>query len=99
MSLDFVIETIQRRAPTAGFGHTAKLDFGDDGIVYFDDTQKPAVVNNDDKDAEVTLICDLGLFEGFLTGDQDPNVSFMMGKLKIEGSMGLALKLNTILEE
>jgi putative sterol carrier protein len=38
-------------------------------------------------------------FEKILKGDQDPNIAFMMGKLKVSGSMGLALKLNSMLEE
>ena len=32
-------------------------------------------------------------------GTQDPNIAFMMGKLKVKGSMGLAMKLNGILED
>jgi len=34
-----------------------------------------------------------------MDGRQDPNVAFMMGKLKVQGSMGLALKLNGFLED
>ena len=38
-------------------------------------------------------------FEGILNGTQDPNIAFMMGKLKVKGNMGLAMKLNSILED
>jgi putative sterol carrier protein len=41
----------------------------------------------------------LQTFENILAGSQDPNLAFMMGKLKIKGSMGLAMKLNGILED
>jgi putative sterol carrier protein len=34
-----------------------------------------------------------------MDGTQDPTLAFMMGKLKVEGSMGLAMKLNSIIED
>lgn len=76
-----------------------KFDFGDDGRIFVDATQDPPVVSHDDEDADVTLISSLDTFEGILNGTQDPNVAFLMGKLKIQGSMGLALKLNMLLED
>ena len=57
------------------------------------------MVSHEDAEADVTLICSMSTFEGFLTGNQNPNVAYMMGKLKVKGSMGLAMKLNGILED
>lgn len=97
MSLEDIADKIKTRI--AGFNHTAKFDFGDDGFMYVDATQNPAEVLFEDKDAEVTLTTTVETFEKILKGDQDPNIAFMMGKLKVSGSMGLALKLNSILED
>ena len=76
-----------------------KFDFGEDGVVFIDTTQDPPVVSHDNKDSDVTLACSLDLFEGFLTGKRDPNIAFMVGRLHISGSMPIALKLNSVLEE
>lgn len=97
MSLDDIAEKLTSRL--AGFNHTLKLDFEEDGILFVDAVQNPPVVTREDRDAEVTLRTSMETFEKILRGDQDPNMAFMMGKLKVSGSMGLALKLNGMLED
>jgi len=97
MSLDSIRDKMSVKL--TGFNHTVKFDFEEDGILYVDATQSPPVISNDDNDAEVTLRTSLDTFEKIVAGDQDPNIAFMMGKLKVSGSMGLALKLNSILED
>jgi len=97
MSLDEIAEKLTKRL--VGFNHTMKLDFDGDGFVHVDATQNPPVASLEDKDAEVTLTTSIETFTKILNGDQDPNIAFMMGKLKVSGSMGLALKLNGMLEE
>lgn len=97
MSLDDIAEKLTSRL--AGFNHTLKLDFEEDGVLFVDAVQNPPVVSKEDKDAEVTLRTSIDTFEKILRGDQDPNMAFMMGKLKVSGSMGLALKLNGMLED
>jgi putative sterol carrier protein len=75
-----------------------KFDFGDDGCIFIDATQVPPLLSHEDAEADTVLACSLDTFEGLLNGTQDPNLAFMMGKLKIRGSMGIAMKLNAILE-
>ena len=97
MSLDDIAEKLTTRL--VGFNHTLKLDFEEDGVLFVDAVQNPPVVTKEDQDAEVTLRTSIETFEKILRGDQDPNMAFMMGKLKVSGSMGLALKLNGMLED
>lgn len=97
MSLDSIRDKMSVKLE--GFNHSVKFDFEEDGLLYVDATQSPPVISNDDKDAEVTLRTSLETFEKIVEGSQDPNIAFMMGKLKVSGSMGLALKLNSILED
>lgn len=100
MSLETVTEQIKLRMSQAvGLQARIKFNFGDDGLVYVDTTQSPPEISHEDKEADTTLSCSLATFEGFIAGTQDPNIAFMMGKLKVQGSMGLAMKLNSILEE
>lgn len=100
MSLDAVTAKIKEKlSMAAGLNATVKFDFGDEGCVFVDTTQSPPVINHENVEAETTLECSLETFEGILNGTQDPNIAFMMGKLKVKGSMGLAMKLNGILED
>jgi putative sterol carrier protein len=96
MTIDDIAEQIQSRL--GGFNHTIKFDFEEDGLLFVDAIQNPPMVTKEDKEAEVTLRTSLETFEKILNGTQDPNIAFMMGKLKVSGSMGLALKLNGMLE-
>lgn len=100
MSIDAITAKIKEKmALAAGLNAKIKLDFGDDGVVFVDATQTPPVVSNEDSEADLTLTTSTETFKGILDGSQDPNIAFMMGKLKVQGSMGLAMKLNNILED
>ena len=100
MSLEHIQSKIKEKmALASGLDAKVKLDFGDDGIVFVDATQTPPAISDEDADADLTLTTSIDTFKGILDGSQDPNIAFMMGKLKVQGSMGLAMKLNGILED
>ncbi len=50
-----------------------------------------------DEDADVTLSADSDTFQAIFSGDLNPTSAFMSGKLKIDGDMGAAMKLATVL--
>jgi len=100
MSLDGIKDQLKQKVAMASLINAKiKFDFGDDGIVYIDATQTPPVISQDDLDADTTLVCSVTTFTNILNGTQDPNVAFMMGKLKVRGSMGVAMKLNSLLAD
>lgn len=99
MSLDDVAAKIrQKAAQSQGLRARVLFDFGDDGCLHVDATDLPALITTEAKDADVTLTTSLETFEKILSGETDPNFAFLMGKLKVQGSMGLAMKLNAFLE-
>lgn len=97
--LDSVTDKIRQKLSFAPqVNARVKFDFGDEGVVFVDATQSPPVLSHEDAEADTTLACSIETFGKILEGEQDPNIAFMMGKLKVRGSMGIALKLNAILE-
>lgn len=100
MTLENITEKIKAKLAMAPpINAKVKLDFTDDGCVFVDATQSPPAISNEDADADTVLICTMDVFKGIVEGTQDPTMAYMMGKLKIKGNMGLAMKLNSILED
>jgi len=76
-----------------GIDGTAKFVIEGEGSVFIDgDGAREA-----DDDADVTLSASAETFEGIMTGDVNPTMAFMSGKLKIDGSMSAAMKLASVL--
>lgn len=71
------------------FDSTAKFVIKDEGAIMIDESG----VRAGDDEAEVTLTASRETFEGILSGDVNPATAFMMGKLKIDGNMGVAMQL------
>jgi putative sterol carrier protein len=78
------------------FGNTVKFAT-DQGVVHIDGNANPPAVTNDDKAADCTIKMDFGDFADLIGGKLDGMTAFMTGKLKIEGDMGVAMKLQSIL--
>jgi putative sterol carrier protein len=100
MSLDAITETIRAKvALIPPFGHTVLFDLGEAGVVHLDGITTPASVTNERRDAETTLTLTPAVLEGLLDGSKSATVAYMTGELKIAGSMGIALKLNSLFED
>ena len=98
MSLEFVTAGLKEKVgEDCGLGAVLKFDFGDDGILVLDATQVPNVISNDDADAACTMTISLADFMAMAEGKLDGTSAFMSGKLKIQGDMGIAMKLAPIL--
>ena len=83
-------------AKKSAFGNTVKFST-DQGVVYIDGNSTPPAVSNDDKDADCTIKMDFSDFSDLIDRKLDGMTAFMTGKLKIEGDMGVAMKLQSIL--
>ena len=72
---------------------TAKFVIDGEGAIIVDANG----VRAGDDEADVTLTANRETFEGLLNGDVNPTMAFMTGKLSVDGSMGLAMKLGSAL--
>jgi len=87
----------ERVGEDCGLGASVKWDFGDGTFLMLDAEQVPNVVSNDDSEADCTLKISLDDFVAMTQGELDGTSAFMSGKLKIEGDMGIAMKLQGVL--
>ena len=72
-----------------GFDGTAKFVIEDEGSILLDEEGARA----SDDEAEVTMTADSGTFRDILDGDLDPTVAFASGRLKVDGDIGVAMRL------
>jgi len=54
-------------------------------------------ITDDDVDAACTITTDMETFKGMYDKSVSPQAAFMTGKLKVEGDMGIALKLQSVI--
>lgn len=73
------------------FDSTAKFVITDEGALMIDESGVRAA--EEGEEAEVTLTASRETFEGIMDGSVNPATAFMMGKLKVDGSMGVAMSL------
>ena len=82
---------------------SAKLPSGFDGVAKFVITGEGAVivdnegVREGDDEAEVTLTASVEVFQDLIEGNLNPTTAFMTGKLKVDGALGMAMKLGAAL--
>lgn len=77
----------------SGFDGVAKFVINGEGAVMIDANG----VRAGDEEADVTLTADADVFQAILAGDMNPTGAFMSGKLSVDGNMGLAMKLGSVL--
>jgi putative sterol carrier protein len=78
---------------SGGFDGVAKFVINGEGAIMLD----AAGVRAGDDEAEVTLTADADVFRAILDGEMNPTMAFMTGKLAVDGSMGMAMKLGSVL--
>jgi len=77
----------------AGFDGTAKFVIEDEGSIIIDQSGARAA----DDDADVTLTASADVFKAILDDELNPTTAFMTGKLSVDGDMGMAMKLTSVL--
>ena len=86
--IDTAVEQLSAKV-AGGFDGVAKFVIKDEGAIMLDANG----VRAGDEEADVTLTASLEVFKAMLDGEMNPTMAFMTGKLSVDGSMGLAMKL------
>ncbi len=89
--VDAAVQALSAKIPS--FESSAKFVIKDEGSIVIDSNG----VRAGDDETEVTLTADRETFEGLLDGSVNPTMAFMTGKLTVDGSMGVVMKLGAML--
>lgn len=88
--------------PIEGMTTSYSFDLsGDDGGKFglFITNGKVETMTGDVGEVDCALAMSVKSFKKLLAGELNSTASYMMGKLKVKGSLGLALKLESLLKE
>ena len=91
--IEQALDALQEKMSGAGFDGSAKFSIEGEGSVIIDANG----VRASDEDAEVNLIATADVFQDIMAGNLDPTSAFMSGRLRIEGDMGTAMRLSSVL--
>lgn len=93
--IDAAVEMLSAKAAekAAGFDGVAKFVLIGEGTIMFDQNGARA----GDEPADVTLTATTEVFQALIAGELSATSAFMSGKLSVDGSMGLAMKLGQVL--
>lgn len=91
--LDTAVSALSDKIAGQSFDSSVKFDLVGIGAIRIDENG----VSIDDSDADCTLRAEAEVFQAIIEGDTNPTAAFMTGKLKIDGDMGTAMKLGSLL--
>lgn len=90
-TIDAAVDALSQKVQS--FDGIAKFVVTGEGAIMIDENG----VRAGDEEADVTLTADADVFKAILDGDMNPTSAFMTGKLSVDGSMGMAMKLASAL--
>ena len=97
MTLEMITEKFQEMAAKApSIDATLKFKLKGAGIIYIDGNVSPAQVSNEDKEADCTISTSVETLDGLRKGEINPMMAVIGGKVKIDGNMGVAMKLQSL---
>jgi putative sterol carrier protein len=96
-NLESYTNTIREKVGAdAGLKASIKFAFTEGGALFIDGKSSPNRVSNEDAPADCTVKVSLEDFDKLMSRKLDPTTAFMMGKIKIEGDMGVAMRLGKL---
>ena len=94
MDDDDLMDRLRSSLPQmAGIGAVVGFDLGEQGIWLVDARCLPPLIIDSDTEADCLIRCTAENLLRILDGKLDPMLAYTLGKIKIKGSMGVAMKL------
>lgn len=95
--IEKAIAVLKEKLADIDLGAVVAFDIEDEGLVTVDGTQSPPEVSAGGGDAAVTICASQDVFDQMMRGDLSPTSAYMSGQLRIDGDMGMAMKLASAL--
>lgn len=98
MNFETILSAVTTQAANVTpFGAKLKFVLGDD-VILIDGTGDSNIVSQNDEEAACTISTDTDTFMKLKNGELNPMMAVMTGKVKIKGDMGLAMKLQSLIQ-
>jgi len=88
-TLEAAAAKLRERLGGDGFDASVKFEIAGEGAILLGADG----VSIGDGDADVTISGTLDVFQDMFDGDLSPTAAFMTGKIRIDGDMGVAMKI------
>jgi len=99
MSLDSASAQLEPQLPQlATLGYKVKFVIQDEGVILVDATRTPATLSHEDGEADCTIRLTEERLAQLIDGRLSPTLAYTLGQIKVEGSLGVAMKLASLLE-
>lgn len=80
-------------ADKQALGFDVMFDLGDAGVIHVAGDTAPMQISNDKKDAQAVFVVSPEDFGSMMTGELQPMMAYMSGKLKVEGDLSRAMQV------
>ena len=91
--LDTAVKALSDKLGGDGIEGSIKFEIEGAGAIRIDENG----ASLDDGDADCTISAEADVFQDLLSGNLNPTSAFMSGKISIDGDMGMAMKLGSLL--
>jgi putative sterol carrier protein len=99
MSLDQITEEFDTHLPQlASLGYKVKFEIDGEGVVLIDATGNHPTLSREDGEADCTIRLSEDRLRQLIDGRLSPTLAYTLGQIKVDGSLGVAMKLASLLE-
>jgi putative sterol carrier protein len=88
------VEALNAKLGGESFDSSVRVEIKSEGALIIDSGGARVCL---DDETECTLSADAETFQGMMDGSVNPTSAFMTGQLSVEGDMGAAMKLGSLL--
>ena len=96
-ALEEAAAALRGQFANADFTGSVKFDIEDEGVILVAEGEVGIEDASGEIDADVTISASLDTFREIFGGELSPTAAYMTGRMRIDGDMGMAMKLSQIL--